>query len=48
MKNLNEYHQPVNGQTILWDEHNRPYYQVSEGRIYLSKKGAYNYSINKH
>lgn len=32
------YYLPVNGEKILLDKHNRPYYQHKEGKIMLTKK----------
>lgn len=44
MKNLNNYHVPK-GEKIEFDEYGRPYVQHKSGKLMLSRKKEYNYTI---
>lgn len=44
MQNLSDYIVHCSIDVIQWDEHNRPFEQTPNGKIYLSKK-SYDYSI---
>lgn len=43
-KDLRDYHVPTNA-VIEFDEHGRPYEQTKHGRMMLSRKTPYHYTI---
>jgi hypothetical protein len=44
MRNLVNYIVHCSVESIQWDEHNRPFEQTPNGKVYLSKK-SYDYSV---
>lgn len=46
MKDLTKYHVHCSTDSIQWDEHNRPFEQTPNGKIYLSRKSNYDYEIS--